>query len=226
MNFYFSLYQQCSIEYFEIIAHFEKLVFSKTQYNLSYIIISLHTRSVWNTIYDTSASRVWQIFCSKFLECPYSSIWGMLVWSTPPHGNLVRTSLALYFGFELAWSTPLPQKWKFGQDLALLIWVGLEYHPPLKLCGSWCVETNHCIPKHPAGTSINSVCFWAYQSILTSFYNGGVWENIFWSIHTGLIHFYCTIIFFILGRAKLHWNISSWLRRCFWYPQISNTAHG
>ena len=33
--------------------------------------------------------------------------------------------------------------------------------------------------RHRAGTSVDSVCFWAYQSILTMFYNGGLWENIF-----------------------------------------------
>ena len=45
-------------------------------------------------------------FCSKFLECPHSSISGMLVWTPPllsPHG-----------------------KWKVGQILAFGIWVGLE----------------------------------------------------------------------------------------------------
>ena len=41
---------------------------------------------------------------------------------------------------------------------------------------------------HPAGTSIKSVCFWAYQSVLTRFYDGGLWENIFWSIHKWSIH--------------------------------------
>ena len=46
---------------------------------------------------------VTRIFGAKFLECPHSSICGMLAWST---------SLS---------------KWKFGQDLALWIWVGLEY---------------------------------------------------------------------------------------------------
>ena len=39
-------------------------------------------------------------------------------------------------------------KWKFAQILALWIWVGLEYPRPHKdLCGSWCVETNRCIPQ-------------------------------------------------------------------------------
>ena len=61
---------------------------------------------------------------------------------------------------------------------------------------------------HPAGTSVNSVCFWADQSILTRFYNGGLWENIFWSIHKNNI----AQLYFILGRVKLHWNFSSWLR--------------
>ena len=74
-----------------------------------------------------------------------------LVWSTPsPNGYLVRTR---HFGIELVWSPPPPTKygiwsglgtldlslseyfpppwkWKFGQDLALWIWVGLESHKP------------------------------------------------------------------------------------------------
>ena len=35
---------------------------------------------------------------------------------------------------------------------------------------------------HPA-SSVNSDCFWVWKSILTGYHNGGVCENIFWSIH-------------------------------------------
>ena len=35
---------------------------------------------------------------------------------------------------------------------------------------------------HPAGTSVNSDRFSAFQSILTVFYNCGLWENMFGSI--------------------------------------------
>ena len=55
-----------------------------------------------------------------------------------------------------------------GQDLALWIWVGLEYTStsprtpiPRDLCTSWCVETNRCIPQgyrlvlHVSGTYWN-----------------------------------------------------------------------
>ena len=31
---------------------------------------------------------------------------------------------------------------------------------------------------HPAWSSVNLDCFWVYQSILTRFYNDGLWENI------------------------------------------------
>ena len=68
---------------------------------------------------------------------------------------------------------------------------------------------------HPAGTSINSVCFWAYQSILTRFYNGGLWENIFKAYTNDLYISHKNNIaqlYFISGRAKLRWNFSSWLK--------------
>ena len=35
----------------------------------------------------------------------------------------------------------------------------------------------------PAESLVNSDCFWAYQSILTGFYNGGLLENIFGNIN-------------------------------------------
>ena len=37
--------------------------------------------------------------------------------------------------------------------------------------------------KHPAGSSVNSDCFWAF---LTGVYNGSLWENI--SRHKQQIH--------------------------------------
>ena len=37
--------------------------------------------------------------------------------------------------------------------------------------------------KHPVGSSVNLYCLLAYQSILTGFYIGGHWENIFGSIN-------------------------------------------
>ena len=78
--------------------------------------------------------------------------------------------LARTFGskFQECWSGgPPPPQWKLGQDLTLGIWVGLEYPPPNEnenlarlrnfgfelvwrtkhFCGSWCVETNRCIPQ-------------------------------------------------------------------------------
>ena len=71
------------------------------------------------------------------------------------------------------------------------------------------------LPHHPAGTSVDSVCFWAYQSILTRFYNGGLWENIFWSIHKWSIDLtqklYWTIIFYIRD-SQVMLELFSWLR--------------
>ena len=65
---------------------------------------------------------VGRIFGSKFLECPHSSISGMLVWSTtpsPPKENLGRS---WHFGLELVWSTPpsnenMGRSWHFGLEL-------------------------------------------------------------------------------------------------------------
>ena len=89
--------------------------------------------------------------CSKFLECPYSSISGMLVWTTTlPQKKKIWADLGTldlswsraaptpneklgrswHFGFELVWSTPLPPKMKIWADLGTLYlsWSGVP--PP------------------------------------------------------------------------------------------------
>ena len=91
--------------------------------------------------------------CSKFLECPYSSISGMLVWTTTlPQKKKIWADLGTldlswsraaptpneklgrswHFGFELVWSTPLPPKMKIWADLGTLYlsWFGVP--PPPK----------------------------------------------------------------------------------------------
>ena len=80
---------------------------------------SLHIRSMWETICDALHIPVARNFGSKFLECPYSSISGMLVWiiPPPPHENLGRS---WHFEFELVWSTPPPPKMKIWADLGTL----------------------------------------------------------------------------------------------------------
>ena len=62
-------------------------------------LISLHIRSMWETICDALHIPVARNFGSKFLECPHSSISGMLVWGThlldhqhPPPLELVSGS--------------------------------------------------------------------------------------------------------------------------------------
>ena len=42
---------------------------------------------------------------------------------------------------------------------------------------------NQVATQQPAGNSVNSYWFLAYQSILIWFYNGGLWDNIFGSIN-------------------------------------------
>ena len=59
----------------------------------------------------------WDEFVFKILECPHSSISGMLVWNKTPHPT----------------PTPSPPKWKFGQILTLWVSVGLEYPRPHEL---------------------------------------------------------------------------------------------
>ena len=39
------------------------------------------------------------------------------------------------------------------------------------------------LKSDPVGSSVHLDCFWAYQSILIAFYNGGLWENLFWIIY-------------------------------------------
>ena len=69
------------------------------------------------------------------------------------------------------------------------------------------------MPSHPVGRTSISDCLWYLQSILTEFYRGGLWENIFGSINkkNQYIHLKNNIelLYFILGRAELHWTFSS-----------------
>ena len=97
---------------------------------------SLHTRTAMH--YHIPVTRT---FGSKFLACPHSSIW-RVAWSTPENENLVRT---WHLGFELVWSTLSLENENLIRTWLLWIWVGLEY--PQDLFGSWCVETNRCIPQ-------------------------------------------------------------------------------
>ena len=134
-------------------------------------LFSLHIRSMWETICDALHIPVARILGSKFLECPHSSISGMLVWNTttlsppPTQKCWFGQILALWVEFvwipppecrfgqilalwvELVWTTNLPSPWKcrFGQILAL--WVELVWTtPPPRVSGSAYMETNCCIP--------------------------------------------------------------------------------
>ena len=44
--------------------------------------------------------------------------------------------------------------------------------PSIHLYNTYC--------NHPAGSAVNSDYFWAYHLIMIGFYNGGLWEKIFW----------------------------------------------
>ena len=59
-----------------------------------------------------------------------------------------------------------------------------------------------------AGTSVISALF-------EGFYNSGLWENIFWSMHKDQYIWHKNNIaqlYFILRGAELCWNFSNWLR--------------
>ena len=79
------------------------------------------------------------------------------------------------------------------QTYDFFMWVSATTYCPC-LCkkdinnGKWEIKLRYvnphsAIPNHSAGSSVNSDCFWAYLSILAGFYNGGLWQNIFWSIN-------------------------------------------
>ena len=74
-------------------------------------LISRHTRSVWATIYDSLPHSSYQDF------------WFKNPWVPP---------LKYFRNVGLEYPPPHPP-WKFGQDLALGIWVGMEYPPPAKM---------------------------------------------------------------------------------------------
>ena len=86
-------------------------------------------------------------------------------------------------------------------------WMGLVRDPiHFKLTsGLYHQHKKFCTQQHPVGISVNSAFF-------DDFYNGGLWENIFRSMHKWPInkpHKYNTAqLYFTLGRAELHWNFS------------------
>ena len=93
---------------------------------------------MWETICDALHIPVARNFGSKFLECPHSSISGMLVWSTthspPPPLTPTKKNIWADLGtLSLSWSgvPPLPPKMKIWADLGTLSWSGL--HPPPKM---------------------------------------------------------------------------------------------
>ena len=108
------------------------------------ILISLPMRSMWETICEAMASSSGMNLCSKFFECPHSSISGMLVWNHPsPSTTNENLSRSWHFEFELVWSTtPLPKMkiWAVLGTLSLS-WSGLSPSPHLtqneNLGSSW-----------------------------------------------------------------------------------------
>ena len=106
-------------------------------------LISLHTRSVWETTCDALPHSSYQNFWFKIPWVPPLKYFRNVgLDNPPPHENLVRTC---YLGFELFWSTPPPMKiWPDWGTLDLS-WAGVPPPPWKYLCGSWYVETNHCI---------------------------------------------------------------------------------
>ena len=78
---------------------------------LLYFNLLVSTRSVWETICDARASKVWlgKYFAQNSLSAPTQVFQECWFGPSPP---------------------PLPPIWKFRQILALWIWVGLEYPRP------------------------------------------------------------------------------------------------
>ena len=106
------------------------------------LVISLHTCSVWETI------------CDALPNSSYQDFWFKIPWVPPLkyfrkyfNENFVRT---WHFGFELVWSSNCPPPTPINENLVRTWHFGfeLEYPPlPKDSCGSWCVETNCCIPQ-------------------------------------------------------------------------------
>ena len=85
---------------------------------LCFELISLHIRSMWETICDAKASRKWQgRICAQMGQ--NTLFWNLVQDTPPPNWNLGRS---WHFEFWLdTISPPPPRKFKFRQILA--IWV-------------------------------------------------------------------------------------------------------
>ena len=99
-------------------------------------VISLHTHSVGETICDARASYAVRILCSKFFECPHSSICRMWCPEYPPPSRNENCQRGWDFRFDLIQNTPLPpkikKKWSGLRTLSFRL-VQNPPPPPMKM---------------------------------------------------------------------------------------------
>ena len=127
-------------------------------------LAGLHIHSVWETICDARASRVWRAawqnlysFCQEIPILILNTQEYPL--SPPPQKIEIRPEVGT-LSFDYPRITPPPGKLKFGQKLALWVLTTQEYPLPPEIeiwpeVGTefWkglqleCVETNRCIPQ-------------------------------------------------------------------------------
>ena len=116
------------------------------------------------------------------------------------------------------WILQLPQGLTCSQCVLQWKWhCGMLHFLEWNLCGAdrELILTELVNPYHLAGSSVNSDCFWAYQSILTGLLQ---WWSVGKYILTHMNNQYNWLknntsqLYFILGRAKLCLNFSSLLR--------------
>ena len=110
-------------EILEEYAPFIKTLF----YVLLVFLVSPHVRDyLWCKAFQSMA---WQNLCSKFLECPVSTISRMLVWTnTPPPTQNADLNRSWHFG--LSWSGPPPNHTPKSVDLDWFWHFGLSWSGP------------------------------------------------------------------------------------------------
>ena len=90
------------------------------------LLISLHIRSMWETICDAKASRKWQgKICT---EIPHNTLFWNLVQNNTPPPRKLKFRQILDFGIWLTQNTPSPN-WNLGRSWHFEFWLP-EPPPP------------------------------------------------------------------------------------------------
>ena len=124
-------------------------------------LISLHIRSMWETICDAWACWSGWKFGPNSTEYPYSP---RQLQNTPPPWKLKFSQMLGFWVFSIT-EYPPPRKLKFSQMLGLWVFSITEYPPPQKknlkfrqILGLWVFSVTEYPPPHTRSSQWETMC--------------------------------------------------------------------